>query len=70
MQIEDEAVDRAIALLAERCKLVVEPAGAAAVAAILEGKVPVKAGEKVVAVLSGGNIDPARLAGILGAASA
>ncbi len=70
VQIEDEAVDRAIALLAERCKLVVEPAGAAAVAAILEGKVPVKAGEKVVAVLSGGNIDPARLAGILGAASA
>jgi threonine dehydratase len=67
VQIEDEAVDRAIALLAERCKLVVEPAGAATVAALLEGKVPVKAGEKVVAVLSGGNIDPARLAGILSA---
>src|SRR5579885_16959 len=70
VQIEDEAVDRAIALLAERCKLVAEPAGAAAVAALLVGKVPVKVGEKVVAVLSGGNIDPARLAGILGAASA
>ncbi|HEY7358878.1 MAG TPA: pyridoxal-phosphate dependent enzyme, partial [Ktedonobacterales bacterium] len=67
VQIEDEAVDRVIALLAERCKLVVEPAGAATVAAILEGKVPVKAGEKVVAVLSGGNIDPKRLAGILSA---
>ncbi|HEY7122855.1 MAG TPA: threonine/serine dehydratase [Ktedonobacterales bacterium] len=63
--IEDDAVDRAIALLAERCKLVVEPAGAATVAAVLAGKVPVKSGEKVVAVLSGGNIDPVRLAGIL-----
>ena len=70
VQIEDDAVDRAIALLVERCKLVVEPAGAATVAAILEGKVPVKAGEKVVAVLSGGNIDPKRLAGILNPASA
>ncbi len=68
--IDDDAVDRAIALLAERCKLVVEPAGAAPVAAILEGKIPVKPGEKVVAVLSGGNIDPARLAGILSAARA
>ncbi len=67
VQIEDEAVDRAIALLAERCKLVVEPAGAATVAALLEVKVPVKPGEKVVAVLSGGNIDPARLASILSA---
>ena len=65
--IDDDAVDRAIALLAERCKLVVEPAGAAPVAALLAGKVPVKPGEKVVAVLSGGNIDPVRLAGILSA---
>jgi threonine dehydratase len=65
--IDDDAVDRAIGLLAERCKLVVEPAGAAPVAALLEGKVPVKPGEKVVAVLSGGNIDPARLGKILSA---
>ena len=65
--IDDDAVDRAIALLVERCKLVVEPAGAAPVAALLEGKIPVKPGEKVVAVLSGGNIDPARLGKILGA---
>jgi threonine dehydratase len=63
--IDDDAVDRAIGLLAERCKLVVEPAGAAPVAALLEGKIPVKPGEKVVAVLSGGNIDPARLGKIL-----
>ena len=70
VQIEDDAVDRAIALLAERCKLVVEPAGAATVAAVIEGKVPLKGSEKVVAVLSGGNIDPARLGGILSAANA
>ncbi len=67
VQIEDETVDRAIALLAERCKLVVEPAGAATVAALLADKVPVRPGEKVVAVLSGGNIDPARLAQALSA---
>src|SRR5699024_2379161 len=46
--------------LMERSKLVVEPAGAVGVAALLEGKlaqlnVPAK---NVVAVLSGGNIDP------------
>jgi threonine dehydratase len=38
-------------------KLYVEPGAAAGVAALLTGKVPVQAGETVVAVLSGGNLD-------------
>ncbi|MCL2514865.1 MAG: ACT domain-containing protein, partial [Microbacteriaceae bacterium] len=47
---------RAILVLLERAKLVVEPAGAAGVAAILAGKV--RATGPTVAILSGGNIDP------------
>lgn len=54
--LDDATIARAVVLLLERAKLVVEPAGAASVAAILDwqvGLVP-----PVVAVLSGGNIDP------------
>jgi len=54
--VSEEAISRALLLLLERNKMVVEPAGAVGVAALLE------AAEKfeppVVAVLSGGNVDP------------
>jgi threonine dehydratase len=59
--VEVSAVDiaQAIVLLLERTKLVVEGAGAVAIAALLEGKI---AGSgQVVAVLSGGNIDASTL---------
>src|SRR5947207_6184706 len=46
-------------------KLVVEPAGAAGVAALLTGKVVVERGAKVAAVISGGNIDLDRLKSLL-----
>lgn len=52
---EDETA-RALLVLMERAKLVVEPAGAVAVAAILTGKVASRG--TTVAILSGGNIDP------------
>lgn len=52
---EDDAA-RALLVLMERAKLVVEPAGAVSVAAILAGKV--KGTGTTVAILSGGNIDP------------
>jgi threonine dehydratase len=42
--------------LYRRAKLACEPAGAAAVAALLAGKVPVERGETVVVVVSGGNV--------------
>ncbi len=54
--VSEDDIARALVMLLERAKLVVEPAGAAAVAAILAGKVP--AAGPTVAILSGGNIDP------------
>ena len=54
--VDDNLIARAMLLLLERAKLVVEPAGAVGVAAILSGQVS-NAGKTVV-VLSGGNIDP------------
>lgn len=54
--VDDEEIVRAVLLLLERCKLLVEGAGAVGVAALVSGKVDV-AGQTTVAVLSGGNID-------------
>ncbi len=61
---DDEAL-AAVAFAAREMKLVVEPGGAAALAALLSGRVDT-AGRTVVAVLSGGNIDDAMLARALG----
>lgn len=54
--VSDAEIANAILLLLERCKQVVEPAGATPLAAVLSGKLDVK-GKRVVAVMSGGNID-------------
>lgn len=54
--VDEEQISRAVLLLLERAKAVVEPAGAVALAAILAGKVP--GNGAAVAVLSGGNVDP------------
>lgn len=54
--VSEEDISRALLMLLERGKQVVEPAGAAGVAALLTGALEVEA--PVVAVLSGGNIDP------------
>jgi threonine dehydratase len=53
--VSDEEIAQAIVLLLERTKLVVEGAGAAAVAALLAGRT--RAGGPVCVILSGGNID-------------
>ena len=55
--MSDEEVGRAVAFAFNELKLVVEPGGAIGLAALLAGKVEVR-GKVVVAVLSGGNIDP------------
>jgi threonine dehydratase len=55
VSVEDEQIAEAIVLLAERTKLVVEGAGAAAVAAILAGLAG--GSGSALALLSGGNID-------------
>lgn len=54
--VSDDDIARALLVLLERAKLVVEPAGAVSVAAILTGLV--KNSGTTVAILSGGNIDP------------
>jgi threonine dehydratase len=56
LTVDDDALSRALLHCLERAKLIVEPAGAAAVAALLEH--PRRFATPVVAVLSGGNIDP------------
>jgi threonine dehydratase len=57
--VTDEEISEAIVLLMERAKLVVEGAGAAAVAALVAGRVP--GDGPAIAILSGGNIDPTLL---------
>ena len=54
--VSDDDIARAILVLLERAKQVVEPAGAVGVAAILSGKVTATGPTAV--ILSGGNIDP------------
>jgi threonine dehydratase len=54
--VSEEALSQALLLCLERAKLLVEPAGAAAVAALMDS--PQQFEPPVVAVLSGGNIDP------------
>ena len=61
--VSEESLSRALLLCLERAKQVVEPAGAAGVAALLEH--PRAFEPPVVAVLSGGNIDPLLLAKVL-----
>jgi threonine dehydratase len=62
--VDDAALKRAMRLLLDRLKLVVEPSGAITVAALLEGKVAVSG--PTVAILSGGNIEWEGLRGLLG----
>ncbi len=54
--VNDEAIINAVLLLMERCKMMVEGAGAAGLAALLSGAVNLK-GKKVLVPLTGGNID-------------
>ncbi len=63
--VDEDALSRALLLCLERAKLVVEPAGAAGVAALLTGALPEPAGP-VVIILSGGNIDPLLLTRVIG----
>ncbi|QNN51645.1 threonine ammonia-lyase [Nocardioides mesophilus] len=56
LTVSEESLSRALLMLLERAKLVVEPAGAAAVAAMLDD--PERFETPAVAVLSGGNVDP------------
>ncbi|NYG58459.1 threonine dehydratase [Nocardioides daedukensis] len=63
LTVSEESLSRALLSLLERAKMVVEPAGAAAVAAMLDD--PKRFETPAVAVLSGGNIDPLLLGKVI-----
>jgi threonine dehydratase len=59
--VSDDEIAAALRALLSRAKLLAEPAGAAAVAAVLARRLPLRDRERVVAVVSGGNVDLAKL---------
>jgi threonine dehydratase len=59
--VDDDVIAEGVRFLATRAKLVAEPAGAAATGALLAGAVKARPGERVVAIVSGGNVDLERL---------
>ena len=61
--VTDDAIAEALVYCAERMKLVLEPSGAAGVAALLQDVADVK--PPVVVILSGGNIDPLLLLSVI-----
>ncbi|QLY34468.1 threonine ammonia-lyase [Nocardia huaxiensis] len=67
LTVDEESLSKALLLCMERAKLIVEPAGAAAVAALMSCT-PTELGLRgpVCAVLSGGNIDPLLLTRVIG----
>jgi threonine dehydratase len=64
--VSDDEIRDAMRGLLERGKLLVEGAGAAGVAALLAGRTEWQSGRKVVAVLSGGNVDFSCLRDVIG----
>ena len=63
--VSDEEIIQALRFLLFRAKLLVEPTGAVPAAALLAGKLPLPKGARVGVVLSGGNVDPDVLAGLI-----
>ncbi|MGP6157211.1 MAG: pyridoxal-phosphate dependent enzyme, partial [Vulcanimicrobiaceae bacterium] len=65
LTVSDDEIRAAMRFAFERLKLVVEPSGASALAALLAGKLAAAGGKRVGIVLSGGNVDAQRYAAIL-----
>jgi threonine dehydratase len=63
--VSEDEIAEAMRFVYGRAKLACEPAGAAAVAALLTGKVPHRESDTVVAIVTGGNVDPRIAAAIL-----
>ncbi len=66
--LDDPTILAGMRFAMERMKQVLEPAGAAALAAVLAGVVPIRAGERVAVVLSGGNVEVGRIGELLATA--
>ena len=67
--LEDAAILAGLRFSVERSKQVLEPAGAAALAAVLTGAIPLREGDRVCVILSGGNVAVERLGELLAAAA-
>ena len=66
--VDEATILAGLRFAVERLKQVLEPAGAAALAALLAGRIPIAAGDRACVVLSGGNVDVARLGELLAGA--
>lgn len=66
--VDDPTILAGLRFALERLKQVVEPAGAAALAALLAGRVDIRDGERVGVLLSGGNVEVSRLGDLMAAA--
>jgi threonine dehydratase len=66
--LDDPTILAGLRFSLERLKQVVEPAGAAALAAVLAGRVEIHDGERVAVLLSGGNVEVGRIGELLAAA--
>ncbi|HEY7736842.1 MAG TPA: threonine/serine dehydratase [Candidatus Limnocylindrales bacterium] len=67
--LDDPTILGGLRFAAERMKQVLEPAGAAALAAVIYGRIPIAGGERVCVVASGGNVEIGRLGELLAAAA-
>ena len=67
--LDDPTILGGLRFAAERMKQVLEPAGAAALAAVLAGRIPIRDGERVCVLASGGNVEISRLGELLAAAA-
>ena len=67
--IDDATILGGLRFAVERMKQVLEPAGAAALAAVLFGKIPLRDGEIVCVLASGGNVDVGRIGQLIEAAA-
>jgi threonine dehydratase len=63
--LDDRTILAGMRFAMERLKQVVEPAGAAALAAVLAGRIPLVDGERVAVVVSGGNVELSRVGELL-----
>jgi threonine dehydratase len=63
--VSDEEILAGMRALMQRCKILPEPAGAAATGALLSGRLTISPGSSVVSIVSGGNVDLDRLRSLL-----
>lgn len=66
--LDDPTILAGMRFAVERLKQVLEPAGAAALAAVLAGRIPIRDRDRVAVVLSGGNVDVTRIGDLLAGA--